>query len=69
MAPRNSTNCCINISGQNLQRHSRYRIELQVGLAAVGDYAVKHASHCLSLTTRVPFSFSSFRGHHGWRSS
>ena len=33
---------------------------------SVGNDVVKHASQCVSYTTRAPFLL--FRGHHGWRS-
>ena len=42
-------------------------IYIESGLASIGDDAVKHASHCVSLTTKVPFflPFFFFDGHRG----
>ena len=41
---------------------------IYVGLASVGNDTVKHATHCLSWTTRVPFFFFLAAGH-SWLSS
>ena len=37
--------------------HIIYLVYMYVGLASVGNGAVKHASHCVSLITGVPFFF------------
>ena len=40
--------------------HIIYLVYMYVGLASVGNGAVKHASHCVSLITGVPFFFFFF---------